>query len=297
MDLTVGEYLEYLQDDEEIDVYAVYVEGFKPLDGRRFLEASARIAARGAAVVLYRAGRTAAGAKATASHTASIAGDYTVTRGLAEAAGVVVAGTLEEFEDLVRLLAWMGRTPLDGRRLAAVSNAGFECVAIADNLGGLELARFAPATVARLGEVFTRARIASVVDVHNPLDLTPMTADAAYEAVVRAIMDDPGVDLGVVGCVPLTGALQTLPAGPGHREDLTRDDSVVRRLVGLRDAIAKPWVAVVDSGALYDPMAQALDEAGIPTFRSADRALRALDRFADARLRGAGVRETALAGA
>jgi acyl-CoA synthetase (NDP forming) len=297
MDLTVGEYLEHLEDDEEIDVYAVYVEGFKPLDGRRFLEASARIAARGAAVVLYRAGRTAAGAKATASHTASIAGDYTVTRGLAEAAGVVVAGTLEEFEDLVRLFAWMGRTPLDGRRLAAVSNAGFECVAIADNLGGLELARFAPATVARLGEVFTRARIASVVDVHNPLDLTPMTADAAYEAVVRAIMDDPGVDLGVVGCVPLTGALQTLPAGPGHREDLTRDDSVVRRLVGLRDAIAKPWVAVVDSGALYDPMAQALDEAGIPTFRSADRALRALDRFADARLRGAGVRETALAGA
>ena len=110
--------------------------------------------------------------------------------------------------------------------------------------------------------------------MHNPLDLTPMTADAPYEAVVRAVMDDPGVDLGVVGCVPLTGALATLAAGPGHGEDLTREGSVVQRLVRLRGEIAKPWVAVVDAGALYDPMARALDEAGIPTFRSADRALR-----------------------
>ncbi len=298
MDLTVGEYLEYLQDDEEIDVYAVYVEGFKPLDGRRVLEAVARIAGRGATVVLYRAGRTAAGAKATASHTASIAGDYVVTRGLAEAAGAVVADTQEDFEDLVRLFARMGRAPLDGRRLAAVSNAGFECVAIADNLGALELAAFAPGTVARLADVFARARIDSVVDLHNPLDLTPMAGDAPYEAVVRAVVDDPGVDLAVVGCVPLTGALATLAAGPGHGEDLTRADSVVQRLVRLRQEIVKPWVAVVDAGALYDPMAHALAEAGIPTFRSADRALRALDRFAAARLdRGARVRDAALAGA
>ena len=158
MDLTVGEYLEYLQDDEEIDVYAVYVEGFKPLDGRRFLEASTRIVERGGAVVLYRAGRSAAGAHAAASHTASIAGDYAMTSGLAEAAGVVVAGTLEEFEDLVRLFAWMGRAPLEGRRLAAVSNAGFECVAIADNLGALELASVRAGDRRAAGRRVQRAR-------------------------------------------------------------------------------------------------------------------------------------------
>jgi hypothetical protein len=54
-------------------------------------------------VILYRAGRTAAGAKATASHTASIAGDYTVTCELAAAAGVLMADSLDDFEDLVRL--------------------------------------------------------------------------------------------------------------------------------------------------------------------------------------------------
>jgi hypothetical protein len=59
------------------------------------------------------------------------------------------------------------------------------------------------------------------------------------------------------------------------------------RLRRLREAIAKPWVAVVDSGALYDPLARLLEEAEIPTFRAADRALRLLNLFCAARQRGA----------
>lgn len=284
MDVTVGEYLSYLADDPEIEVFAVYVEGFKPLDGLRFLEAAERIAERGGTVVLYRAGRTPAGAEASASHTASIAGDYAVTRGLARQAGVVLAESIADFEDLVRLFARLGRAPLGGRRLAAVSNAGFECVAMADNLGDLTLAPLAAETVAALEDLLRRSKLASVVDVHNPLDLTPMTADAPFEEAVRLLLADPGVDLGAVGCVPLTAALSTLAPGPGHREDVARDDAIVRRLVGLRESIAKPWIAVVDSGALYDPMARLLDEAGIPTFRSADRALGLLDRYVAIRL-------------
>jgi len=104
---------------------------------------------------------------------------------------------------------------------------------------------------------------------------------------VRAVMDDPQVDLGIVGCVPLTAALQTLPPGPAHREDVASAGAVAMRLRRVRDAIAKPWVAVVDAGALYDPMARLLEEAEIPTFRAADRALRLFNIFCAARLRGA----------
>jgi len=295
MDVTVGEYLSHLADDPEIDVFAVYVEGFKPLDGLRFLEAAERIAQRGGTVVLYRAGRTPAGAAASASHTASIAGDYAVTRGLARQAGVVVAESIADFEDLVRLFARLGRAPLDGRRLAAVSNAGFECVAIADNLGALTLAPLAAETTAALEALLRRSKLASVVDVHNPLDLTPMTADAPFEEAVRIVLSDPGVDLGAIGCVPLTAALSTLPPGPGHHEDVAREDAIVARLIRLRASIAKPWIAVVDSGVLYDPMARLLDEAGIPTFRSADRALGLLDRYVTVRLDRAVSRSTELA--
>ncbi|MFV1959151.1 MAG: acetate--CoA ligase family protein, partial [Planctomycetota bacterium] len=103
LDLTVGDYLTHLEGEEAVRVFACYVEGFRPLDGARWLEAVARITASGRPVVLYRAGRTPMGAEATASHTASIAGDYAVTRALAEAAGALVAGSLADFDDLVRL--------------------------------------------------------------------------------------------------------------------------------------------------------------------------------------------------
>jgi acyl-CoA synthetase (NDP forming) len=283
MDLTVGDCLAGLAEDPEVDLFAVYVEGFRPLDGLRFLEAARGIAASGRTVVLYRAGRTEAGARASASHTASLAGDGTVLRALCAAAGVVLAETLEEFEDLVLLFALLGKGPPRGPRLAAVSNAGFECVAMADNLGPFTLPAFGPATVERLRGILARHRVDAVVDVHNPLDLTPLTPDEGFAGAVEAVLADDGFDAAVVGCVPLSGALQTLAPGPGHGEDVGREDGLVRRLGRLLRAGGKPWVAVVDAGEPYDAMARLLAAEGIPTFRSADRALRAFGRWCAAR--------------
>ncbi len=283
MDLTIADYLAYLEDDPELRVFGVYVEGFRTLDGAATLDAIRRITAGGSTVVLYRAGRTAAGAQATASHTASVAGDYTVTRELARTAGAIVAETLDDFTDLIALFTLLQSRPVYGRRLGAVSNAGYECVAIADNLGELELAALTDETRARLSTLLEMSRLSTVVDVHNPLDLTPITDDAGYEAAVRRILEDEHVDVGIVGCVPATPALNTLPASPQHGEDLLRDGSIARRLARVRAECSKPWVAVVDAGPLYDPLVRELQRAGIPTFRAADRALRLLNVFVEDR--------------
>lgn len=283
MDLTISDYLSFLESDPEVKVFGVYVEGFKPLDGAATLDAIRRITAAGSTVVLYRAGRTAEGAQATASHTASVAGDYTVTRELARAAGAIVADTLDDFTDLVSLFTLLHSCPVYGRRLGAVSNAGYECVAIADNLGELELASFSDQTRAGLSAQLERARISTVVDLHNPLDVTPITDDAGFEETVRRILEDDCVDVGVVGCVPATPALNTLPASAEHEEDLFRDGSIAQRLIRLRHESSKPWVAVVDAGPLYDPLARELQRGGIPAFRAADRALRLLNVFVDER--------------
>jgi acyl-CoA synthetase (NDP forming) len=280
MDVTIGDYLFFLKDDPSIDVFAVYVEGFKPLDGLRFMEAAREVTARGRTVVLYRAGRTTEGARASASHTASIAGDYRVTRALCEQAGVVVAETLEDFDDLVRTFTLLNDREAGGRRIAALSNAGFESVAIADGLGSLTLAPLSDRTRTRLHEILAQSRIDSLVDVHNPLDVTPMAGDAAFEGVARALLADETVDAAVIGCVPMTAALQTLPASDRHLEDLGKPDGIVARLARLRRESPKPWVAVVDAGDLYDAMADALESAAIPTFRTADRAVRMLSSFA-----------------
>lgn len=284
LDLTVADFLERLAEDRRVEIFACYVEGFRRLDGRRFLAVARRLAREGRVVILYRAGRTPVGARAAASHTASVAGDWTVTRELARAAGVVVAETLADFEDLVRLFVLLRGRELgpSADSLAAVSNAGFECVAMADSMGPFRPASFGGATVRRLREILAHHRLEEVVGVRNPLDLTPIVGDAGFAEAARAVLEDEGVDLAVVGCVPLTGALSTL-AAPGHREDLECEGSVVRRLASLWQVTAKPWVAVVDSGAPYDPMVRALEAEGVPVFRTADRALRLLAVWAGVR--------------
>jgi acyl-CoA synthetase (NDP forming) len=283
MDLTIGDYLERLEADQEIQTFAVYIEGFKPLDGEKVLKACRRIVDSGRTVIFYRAGRTAAGAAASASHTASIAGDYPVTRELLGQLGVVVAETLDEFDDLVTLFSLLQEKKAGGLRLGAVSNAGFECVAFADNLGRLSIAEFSPAAGPRLEQIFADAKISEIVDVHNPIDLTPMADDSAYYESFRAVMDDANVDTGIVGIVPLTVRMNTLAAAAHHTEDVSRDDSIAGRYGQLIKAGSKPWVAVVDSGELYDPLVRQLENHGVPTFRTADRALKMLNIWLEAK--------------
>ncbi len=276
LDLTVGDYLTHLAAEPEIDVFACYVEGFRPRDGRRWLEAAAAIAARGGCVILYQAGRTPAGAAAAASHTASMAGDWRATRELAESAGALVAEELADFEDLTRLACRL-RGRRVGRRLGAMSNAGFECVAAADSAGGFELAELSAPTREKLGALFHSLRLEAVVAPRNPLDVTPIAGDAEFAEAARLIVTDPAVDVAVVGCVPLSGALTTLPGRGG--EGLGAAEAVAARLGRLWAETDSTWVAVVDAGPLYDPFAARLEELGIPTLRSADRALRLLERY------------------
>ena len=279
MDLTAGDFLAHLADDPAVRVFGVYVEGFTRLDGLRFLEAAARITASGREVILYRAGRTAAGASASASHTAAIAGDAVVTRELARAAGVTIADTPAVFDDLVRVFTLLDGRPAHGRRLGATSNAGSECVTIADHAGSLELVRFTAATDARLLGILEPTGIVSVVDLHNPLDLTPIANAAITTEVARVILEADETDVGIVGVVPMTDTLETLEPGPGHGEDLDHPGAIASTLADLWQSTTKPWVCVVDAGPLYGVFVDRLGAAGIPVLGTADAAARALDAW------------------
>ena len=284
IDLTMGDYLTYLADDQEVGVFACYVEGFRYLDGARFLAAAEKIAGSGRPVILYRAGRTPAGVEAAVSHTAAVAGSYLITRQLATQAGVLVMEELEQFEELVRTCCLLEGRELGGNRIGAMSNAGFESVAMADRLGSLQLAELSPVTRRRLSELVESNRLGEIVTVRNPLDVTPIFGDESFAEAARALLSDDGVDLAVLGCVPLTPALQTLPSGGRHREDVEAAGAITARLQLLWQQTSKPWAVVVDGGPPYDSMARRLELAGIPTFRNADRALGALQRYASWRL-------------
>ncbi len=281
-DLTITDFLRHTAKDPEVRTFAVYIEGFKDGDGLEFSRAVEEIVKGGRDVIFYKAGRTAEGKQATSGHTASLAGDYDVCEAIVRGAGAYVARNFEEFKSLMLISSLLGDKSWSGRRLAAISNAGYETVGMSDSLRGdgwnLSLAPFTAETRAALKGALVKYKLDGLVDVRNPLDVTPMANDEANAEAVRAFLADPTVDAVLFATIPLTAALGTLA------HELAAPGAIINRLKELVQSAAKPVVVSIDSGELFDPMAKACEEAGIPTFRSADEACKALGLYIEGRL-------------
>jgi indolepyruvate ferredoxin oxidoreductase beta subunit len=288
IDLTPSDLLNAVGRRDDIDTVGVYTEGFNDLDGLALLHAVSTVTAAGKEVVFYKAGRTEPGRNAAAGHTASVAGDYDVCQAAAGQAGALVTDTFKEFEQLIELCTALHGKEVRGVRVGAVSNAGYETVGMADAIQGqryrVEMASLSPASADRLTAVLEEQGLEGLVNVRNPVDLTPMAREAAYEGAIRVLIEAEEVDAVVVGIVPLTSALQTT-AG-----EIADPGSLAHRLPRLLAASRKPLIAVVDSGPLYDPLVRALRLGGIPVFRSADQAIRSLGRYLCHRTETAGER-------
>ena len=289
IDLTAGDLVSFLCEDPDVEVFAIYMEGFRPGDGLAVASGVRTAVDRGKDVVFYKAGRTSEGRSATAGHTASVAGDYAVFSSALRQAGALVASDFDEFSDLVNLCLRLRGRRVSGNRLAAISNAGFESVGMADSIrqdhAELRLAPFTGLAAHALHETLARHKLDGLVDVKNPLDLTPMANDEVYGQIVAHVLDDDEVDAVVVGVVPLTPSLQTLAPGEGHGESIFDDGSIARILPAVTARSRKPVVAVVDSGRPFDALADQLEEGGLPVFRAADRAVRVLCTWVDAKIR------------
>jgi acyl-CoA synthetase (NDP forming) len=289
IDLTAADLLGYAANDPAIEVIAAYVEGFRPGDGLAFASAVRRAVAAGKDVVFYKAGRTTEGRSATAGHTASVAGDYAVCEAALRQAGAMVAADFNDFSDLLRLSVALRGKKVRGNRLMAMSNAGYESVGMADSIrtehAELTLTSLGRETQEGLAAILNEFKLEALVDVKNPLDVTPMASDAAFARMAGQILADPGIDVMVAGIVPLTPAMQTLPPGEGHRESIRSDASIARLLPAAAAATDTPLVVVIDSGLWFDPLADELTAAGLPVFRSADRAVRVLCTYVYAKRR------------
>ena len=277
VDVTISDMVKYLDNNTDIEVFGIYVEGFRDLDGLEMARAVQRAAARGKDVIFYKAGRTEAGRAATAGHTASIAGDYNVCEAALSTSGALVADTFKEFEYLVQLASQLHGRVFTGRRLGGISNAGYEVVGMADATVGrnykVGFGKLRDEDRADLLTILQRYKLDSLVNLANPLDLTPMAPDAAHEEAVRLMLECPEIDAVIAAFVPLTPTMKTTP------EEIADQTSLAHRLPQLFKETSKPLVAAIDSGPLYDPLAHAIREGGVPVFRSADSAVRSLGRY------------------
>lgn len=127
IDLNECDYLEYFAQDPDTKLILMYIEGIK--DGRRFIPVLRKATAT-KPVVILKGGRSDAGTRATASHTASLAGSHRVFQSLIHGAGGV---TVRDFEELVDLaVAFNYLPPHTSRNLGVMGGSGGSSVNAAD---------------------------------------------------------------------------------------------------------------------------------------------------------------------
>ncbi len=277
IDLTVSDMLRAIGTRDDIDSIGVYVEGFNDMDGLAFVTAVEEVTAAGKLVIFYKAGRTAPGRRASAGHTASVAGDYDICQTAVGNAGAIVTDTFKEFEQLLELATELHDKKVHGRRIGIISNAGFETVGMADTILGaryqLEIPDLSPPCTERIANSLAGNGLANLINIRNPLDLTPMADEEAYEACARAMIEESEIDAVVISIIPLTPQLHTTADEIGHPASLTR------RIPELLRSSSKPVIAVVDAGVLYEELAHSFRAGGVPVFRSSDQAVRSLGRY------------------
>jgi acyl-CoA synthetase (NDP forming) len=293
-DLTHGDLMAYFAERPEIETIGVYVEGFRGLDGLDFARAVRRAVRRGKDVVVYKAGRTAPGADAARGHTASDAGDYALFDSVLRHAGAMVADDVSAFDDLFYLAGALHGRKLNGRRLGAISGAGFEAVSMADSIESdgfaMEMGVLSPATIKRVEEILAAKRLDALVEVRNPIDINPGADDEAHLQVAEAFLQDPNVDAVVVALDPTAPAVRALESSklrPGH--DIDDAASTVALMPPMIARSDKPVIGVIDAGRLYDAMAARLMDQGVCIFRNCARATTALVHYVESRLYAAGL--------
>ena len=190
LDVSGNDLLLYWEDDPTTKVIALYLESFG--NPEKFLRHARRIA-RSKPIVALKAGRTDAGARGGASHTAAAATPDVVVTTLLRQAGVIQVRSTEELLDVVQLLS--GQPVPAGNRLGIIGNAGGPGILAADASAdaGLDVPELSPATQDAL-----RAAAPGLASARNPIDLGAAADAGAYEKTIRSLLASGEVDALVV---------------------------------------------------------------------------------------------------
>jgi acyl-CoA synthetase (NDP forming) len=189
-DVDHADCMEYLAEDSSTRVIALHIEGV--VHGGRLMEACRRATSR-KPVIALKAGRTASGMRAVASHTGSLAGRDEVYDAAFHQTGVFRAYDVDDLCDYILALGCLA--PVRGRRVGILTTTGAGGAMAADacHHWGLEVAPLTSITLDRIREA-----LPGLVSIHNPVDAWQMLDIPrllpGYAAALNALSADPGVD-------------------------------------------------------------------------------------------------------
>lgn len=256
MDIHTIDLLEWLKQDAETRVAALYLETVK--NGREFMKVLRELAAV-KSVVVVKSGRTASGQKAALSHTGSLAGSDAVFDTALRQCGAIRVETLEEMFDVCKGFSML--PPVKNKKLLIVTNSGGPGVMASDRAEkeGLEM----PEPSENLKSIL-RENLPSFASLKNPLDLTVEGTGEQYGMALERCLEEYGAALAVYIGTPY---LKSMP--------------VARALANTALETGKPLAAILEVGPDMEESRELLKEKGIPCFESGERAVSVLARLAE----------------
>jgi len=269
-DVDDTEVLEYLAEDEDTEVIAIYMEGVK--NGRKLLQVFKKVAKRKPIIVL-KSGRSPAGRKASMSHTGSLAVNDEVFDAACRQSGVVrVGGDLEELLDVTKAFSLQ---PLPkGNHVAIVTVTGAGGVMAADecNKHGLRLADLSAETLEHI-----RSNMPSWAAIANPVDIEPLFEvvgpETSMKIALEAVLNDKAVDSVVVLFVAVPGLISFFDV-----------KNVVKRIffentAGKHHENKPMLVHFVGFKETVDSWTVQMEQESVPVYSSIERCVEALGQL------------------
>ena len=252
LDVGWGDLIDYFGHDPRTHSIVIYMESVG--DARAFLSA-AREVSLSKPVIVIKVGRTAAAAKAAASHTGSLTGSDEVLEAAFRRVGVLRVNSIDDIFYMSEVLAKQPRPR--GPRLAIVTNAGGPGVLATDTLVALggQLAELSPETMAAYN-----AFLPPPWSHNNPIDILGDAEPERYAKALAIAAKDPGIDGMLVILTP---------------QGMTNPTQIAEQLRPYASSTGKPVLASWMGGADVANGEEILNRAGIPTFPFPDTAAKA----------------------
>jgi len=253
LDVDFGDLINYLGDDPQVSSIVLYIESLTNI--RKFMSA-ARAVSRVKPIVVLKAGKSQAGARAASSHTGALAGEDAVYDAAFKRAGIVRVDTIEELFDCAELMA---KQPIpSGSGLAIMTNGGGPGVMAADALAahGLEPVTLAPETMKKLDDF-----LPPFWSKGNPIDILGDASPERWRRAIEVCLSAREIKALVMIFVP---------------QALSNASTVARKIAELLHDRSSPSIfAVWMGGVNVEQGLQILNNAGIPTYETPERAISA----------------------
>ncbi len=247
-DVDEADMIWYAANDPQTKVIGLYVEGFG--DGRKFINTAKKVMKeKKKPIVIWKSGRTAAGAKQAASHTGSLGGSNAIIMGAFKQAGIISVDSYQELVGVLKALAW--QPPAKGNRVAMTSNGAGPMIGGIDHLErlGLTIGKLSPKLLAKM-----KARFPPTVPIHNgnPADVGGGATADDYRFVIQQFFDEKNIDIAMPWFV---------------FQDDPLEETIVDHLADFSKSKKKPLVVGCNGGPYTEKMIKLVESHNIPVYQ------------------------------